>query len=121
MLERCLVCISSRFSVDGLFLIVERVQVRASANGGIALDYLSTSPNHQRQGIGAALLRSGLDLADKLRLKTYVTASPIGLKLYLDHGFEVVKKLEVDYSMYVEGAEKAVDWYMIRLPKNGPV
>lgn len=64
------------------------------------------------------MLEAGLDLADKLGLKTYVTASPIGLKLYLDHGFEVVKKLEVDYSMYVPGSEKAVDWYMIRQPRS---
>jgi GNAT superfamily N-acetyltransferase len=82
-----------------------------------ALDYLSTSPDYQRKGIGAALLEVGLDLADKLGLKTYVTASPIGLKLYLDHGFVIVKKLEVDYSMYIEGTEAAVDYYMIRQPK----
>jgi len=84
------------------------------------LDYLSTKPSAQRQGIGAMMLLGGLEIADKYGLKTFVTSSPIGMNLYLKHGFEVVKTMRRDYSRFIgDGQEKliAVDHFMIRQPR----
>lgn len=47
-------------------------------------------PDRNRRGIGAALLRHVLDLADALALpRVYVEASHIARGLYLRHGFRV--------------------------------
>lgn len=80
-----------------------------------ALDYLSTAPAYQRRGIGALMLQSGLRVADAHGLKTIVTASPAGLKLYLNHGFELLETVSVDYSKY-GGTENTDNHFMVRQP-----
>jgi len=67
------------------------------------------------------LLDNGLEIADKYGLKIFVTASPIGLSLYLKHGFEVVRTMRRDYSRFVgDGTEElvSVDHFMIRQPRD---
>lgn len=67
------------------------------------------------------LLEKGLDIADKYGLKTFVTASPIGLSLYLKHGFKVVRTMRRDYSRFIgDGTEElvSVDHFMIRQPRD---
>ncbi|THY13995.1 acyl-CoA N-acyltransferase [Aureobasidium pullulans] len=83
----------------------------------LTLDYLSTAPHYQRKGVGSALLQRGLEVADANNLSTYVTASPAGLKLYLNHGFEIVETFSLEYPDF-GGTEPVVDYFMIRKPKQ---
>lgn len=57
---------------------------------------LVTSPKHRRKGAASQLISAGLALADAHHLPTYVEATPVGLGLYLKHGFEKVDTLTVD-------------------------
>jgi len=57
---------------------------------------LATSPQYQRKGIGSQLLRYGLEKADRDGVKVYVTASPMGEKVYKRLGFEEVGRLSID-------------------------
>lgn len=88
---------------------------RTNPVGKTALDYLSTAPTYQRQGVGTLLLESGLKVADANGLRTYVTASPAGLKLYQSHGFELTQTVSVDYSQY-GGTQNTDNHFMVRQP-----
>ena len=61
------------------------------------------------------LVQSGLQIADTNNLKSYVMASPAGLKMYLDQGFEIVETISQDYSEY-GGASPAINHFMVRQP-----
>ena len=81
------------------------------------LDYLATAPEYQRRGIGTMLLGAGLEVADAYGLKTYVTSSVAGAKLYQTHGFEVVETHTMDYSQF-GGVEPVTNYFMIRKPQG---
>lgn len=54
---------------------------------------IGVAPEAQRQGIGAALMRPGLDAADEAGLPTVLlTNSEANLSFYTAHGFEVVRE-----------------------------
>jgi GNAT superfamily N-acetyltransferase len=79
----------------------------------LALDYLATAPQYQRRGIGSLLLQKGLEVADAHGLKTFLTSSPAGLKVYSNHGFEKLETVTVDYAAF--GGEEPVEaHFMIR-------
>jgi GNAT superfamily N-acetyltransferase len=55
---------------------------------------LGVTPDHQGSGVGSALLRSILDIADAAREPAYLEAtSPWNRALYERHGFEVTREL----------------------------
>ena len=56
----------------------------------IALAGLGVSPKHQRRGVGAALVRWGLERAKEDGRDTYLIATGPGRKLYLGLGFRDV-------------------------------
>lgn len=58
------------------------------------------SRDHQRKGIGSALLEEGLALAEKLDLPVWLQASKSGRGLYVKHGFVVDEAWEVDLEPY---------------------
>lgn len=59
------------------------------------------------------LLKAGLGVADAHGLKSYVTSSVAGIKLYQKHGFEIVETSTVDYSQF-GGVESVTNYFMIR-------
>lgn len=61
------------------------------------------------------LVQSGLQIADRYNIKTYVMSEPAALKLYLNHGFKLVETVSKDYSYY-GGTEPAVHHFLIREP-----
>jgi hypothetical protein len=61
------------------------------------------------------LVKSGLQIADRYRIKTYVMSEPAALKLYLNHGFELVDTVSTDYSKY-GGTEPTVHHFLVREP-----
>ncbi|KAK4497662.1 hypothetical protein PRZ48_010315 [Zasmidium cellare] len=71
-------------------------------NGGrfLILDYLAVHPDHQRQGIGGMLLRSGLSVADENHLKVLVNARTQGMELYGRNGFHKVDEVVQERPQY---------------------
>ena len=61
------------------------------------------------------LVRSGLQVADANGLTIYVMASPAGLKMYLDQGFEIIETVSKDYAEY-GGTSPHVHHFMVRRP-----
>lgn len=61
------------------------------------------------------LVRSGLEIADRHQVKTYVMSSSAGLKVYLNSGFELVESVRTDYSQY-GGTEPVEDYFLVRKP-----
>ena len=55
----------------------------------VALEYLATSPVHQRKGVASMLISSGIKVADEAGLPCIVDATMAGRGVYLKHGFEV--------------------------------
>ncbi|CAG8953153.1 hypothetical protein HYFRA_00003352 [Hymenoscyphus fraxineus] len=70
------------------------------------LRLLVVRPGYQRRGIGTMLLEPILEIIDEAKAKTFVTASPVGLGLYLKYGWVEVDEIIIDYSRY--GGEKDV-------------
>lgn len=54
-------------------------------------------------GLGLALMKSVLEVADKEGMGCYVEASSKGLGLYRKCGFKEAGRLEVDCAKFVEG------------------
>ncbi|CAD0107469.1 unnamed protein product [Aureobasidium uvarum] len=83
----------------------------------LSLDYLTTATEYQRRGIGAMLLKAGLEVADAHGLRSYVTSSAAGAKLYQNHGYKTVETVTMDYSQF-GGTEPVSDYFMIREPRQ---
>lgn len=60
------------------------------------LRILIADPAHQRRGAGSLLVKWGCHKADEHGLMTVLTASEAGLRVYLKHGFKVVKETHLD-------------------------
>ncbi|RMZ69528.1 Acyl- N-acyltransferase [Pyrenophora seminiperda CCB06] len=69
------------------------------------LDTLVTLENHMRRGAGSMLVRWGCEKADEAHIRAYLEATPMGAPMYARHGFEPVKKIDLDLSKW-EGKEK---------------
>ncbi len=60
------------------------------------LQFIGCRPPHQGRGLGSALLKQGLLLADQDRMPAYLESSrPENIPLYQRHGFEVVTELKM--------------------------
>ncbi|KAK9349842.1 hypothetical protein V1523DRAFT_399773 [Lipomyces doorenjongii] len=81
----------------------------------LTLDYLTTAPAYQRNGVATMLVQSGLKVADENSMKAYVMASPAGFKVYQNNGFKLVETVSVDYRKY-GGSEPMVHHFMVRDP-----
>ncbi|KFY07655.1 hypothetical protein V492_06940 [Pseudogymnoascus sp. VKM F-4246] len=83
------------------------------------MNILAVVPEYQRLGLGLALLKPVLKMADKEGKKTYIEASAAGEKLYRRLGWEETgDTLSLDFTKY--GAEGGVDaLLMMREPGAG--
>ncbi|MCJ1376632.1 hypothetical protein MMC20_007875 [Loxospora ochrophaea] len=83
------------------------------------LGTLVVSPTKQRQGIGSALLRQGLERADEERVPTWLQSTPVGHNVYPKFGWKDVATFELDLSIW---GGKGQGWgiytwhHMLRLP-----
>ncbi|KAJ5633277.1 Acyl-CoA N-acyltransferase [Penicillium lividum] len=66
----------------------------------ISLEYLAVHPDNQRKGVRTALVKSGMDQADKLGLNIFVHAFKAGVELYKRMGFRLLVELVQDDSAY---------------------
>lgn len=75
-----------------------KMEKKWQAEEKLVLTHLCTRHSYHGRGLGAALLRGVLDLADTEGLPAYLEASPAGLSLYKRLGFETVDMLKFDRS-----------------------
>ncbi|KAJ5621897.1 Acyl-CoA N-acyltransferase [Penicillium herquei] len=66
----------------------------------IRLEYLAVHPDNQRRGVGTALVKSGIDQANKMGLEIFVHAFKDGVALYQRMGFRLIAELIQDDSAY---------------------
>ncbi|PPJ59490.1 hypothetical protein CBER1_02463 [Cercospora berteroae] len=71
-----------------------------AAKSYMRLDYLAVRPDRWGNGIGAALVRSGMEQASVLGLDIFVHAFAAGVKLYQRCGFHVEREFLQDDSEY---------------------
>ncbi|KAI0379799.1 hypothetical protein F5Y04DRAFT_114657 [Hypomontagnella monticulosa] len=84
----------------------------------LCLSIICTDPAYHGCGIGAALIRSGLAIADAEGVSAYLEGLPLAVPLYRRLGFEPVDKLEYDITRAgMEGT--AVLTIMVREPGAG--
>ena len=77
------------------------------------LHILAIRPRVHRLGLGTSLIKDGLNIADAAGSKVYIIASPMGLPLYLRHGWNRVDKVAVDMTKY-GGSSMVVEELLIR-------
>lgn len=65
-----------------------------------SLLFLLTSPSHQRRGVGAQLVKYGLEKATRGGVPIFLSGSPMGYPLYKKLGFKELDKIEIDLQEY---------------------
>jgi len=89
----------------------DRLQKEHPVEPHYYLSVLGVDPNTQAQGLGSALIRAGLDLADREKVGAYLeTSNQRNLPLYRRHGFEVTKSFDFE----AQGAKGPTCWLMWR-------
>ncbi|KAJ5784273.1 uncharacterized protein N7503_009485 [Penicillium pulvis] len=69
---------------------------RYTTDRDMTLDLLATLPSHQGKGIGTAMLRWGIELADSLQTRIYLEATAEGYPLYIKYGWKHLEEIELD-------------------------
>jgi GNAT superfamily N-acetyltransferase len=82
------------FSRPFLFFLVRSIDPSA------VLEFLATRPDQQGRGVGKALLRWGMDLADKQQRRIYLEATTPGFPLYAKMGWKALEEAEIDYTQW---------------------
>ncbi|KAL2826695.1 acyl-CoA N-acyltransferase [Aspergillus cavernicola] len=81
---------------SSFFALIDKERKRAIGDQEhYCLDMLVIDPEFGRQGLGAQLLKWGLDRADEKRVVTFISSSPAARALYEKHGCRVLNKYEV--------------------------
>jgi ribosomal protein S18 acetylase RimI-like enzyme len=101
-------------AATGLFLsygrAVEQMRTEVAAGSHWYLAGIGVEPSAQRQGVGSALLRPGIEAAEREGLPTVLlTNNEANLGFYESHGFVVVREGRTP-----EDGPKA--WAMVRTP-----
>ncbi|PLB51530.1 acyl-CoA N-acyltransferase [Aspergillus steynii IBT 23096] len=77
------------------------------------LDYLAVHPERKGQGIGTALVQSGIRLADQIALPVTTIAFEAGRGIYARLGFREADRVVQDLSQF-GGAGKYATYFMVR-------
>ena len=92
----------------------------------LLLHMLVTEPRYQRRGVGSALVRWGNAKADADNVPGFLEGSPFAYKLYLECGWKLVEKHDVDLREWTPYGKRHdmgygiyTHYYMIRLPEPG--
>ncbi|KAI9881162.1 MAG: hypothetical protein M1830_007140 [Pleopsidium flavum] len=88
-------------------------QRHVQARAHLLLNPCMTDPQHQRRGVGAALVQWGIDHADALGLPAYLEATAAGRPLYERCGFRVIDKVVVDCDRWPEMGERGHFTYVM--------
>jgi len=90
-------------------LIKTRKEIQEEYGEHFIIEILGVHPEYQRRGVGAALVRHCISMADAAGLPVYLEASKAGIALYEYLGFKTVRECSIVYKGEV------IDWpVMIR-------
>lgn len=82
----------------------------------LKLDTLATHPAHHRRGAAKMLLEWGVGKADEEGWRTYLDASPVGVKSYERVGFRIVKEVVFERG---EWGGEGRDWWGVMVREVG--
>lgn len=99
--------------VDGYIRSISDQVISHLTSSPADLHLLAVRPKFHRLGLGSSLIKDGLDIADAAGSKVYIIASPMGLPLYLRHGWKKVDEVVVDMRTY-GGNSVVVEEMLIR-------
>ena len=77
---------------------------------------IAVTPEYHGRGIGATLIEAGLKVVDDASAKAYIEASPMGLSLYLRHGWKKVDEIVIDLRDF-GGNEVVSEVCLLREPR----
>jgi predicted N-acetyltransferase YhbS len=60
----------------------------------LGITFMAVDPNHQRQGVGSALMDMFCRTLDENELDAFVMSSPMGARLYSKFGFKAVGAIQ---------------------------
>ncbi|KAI4867481.1 hypothetical protein F4820DRAFT_204096 [Hypoxylon rubiginosum] len=104
---------------EDLFTTMERMREKWRVDDKLLLHIIAADPAYHGRGIGAALIRCVLDVADAEGIPTYLEALPLAVPLYRRLGFVDVDRAVFDLAKAgMEGAT-AVLTIMVREPGAG--
>lgn len=82
----------------------------------VELDALHTLPEHERKGAGTALMKWGIELADREGLSICLHSTTVGLGLYKKLGFVELDHTTFDLARW--GGEGQFTWFMMSREPN---
>ncbi|KAJ0417919.1 acyl-CoA N-acyltransferase [Aspergillus carlsbadensis] len=91
---------TNRGIYDGFFEVLKEKGEKYYREDDIVLEFLATHPDHQGRGVGKALLRWGMDRADKQQRRIYVEATTPGFPLYARMGWTALDEVAIDYARW---------------------
>ncbi|KAL2870391.1 GNAT family N-acetyltransferase [Aspergillus lucknowensis] len=106
---------TNREAYEGFFNILTERGRPHRRDDDILLEYLACRPESQGKGVGKALLRWGMERADREQRRIYLEASTEGFPVYAKLGWKELEKVEVDYTR-LGGKGKQVLTLMVRDP-----
>ncbi|KAH6715573.1 acetyltransferas-like protein [Leptodontidium sp. MPI-SDFR-AT-0119] len=99
---------------------LERVEEGIMKEGGpyVSVDYMTTHPSRQRNGVASLMLEEALRKIDRAGLKAIVMSHPASRKMYEDHGFEHIQTVTQPIQKY-GSTEPFVHYFLVRHPLGG--
>lgn len=91
-------------------------EIMGSSVPYLKLDSLATHPEHHRRGAGKILLDWGVGKADAEGWRTYLDATPVGLKSYERVGFMIMREVTFDRG---EWGGQGEDWWACMVREVG--
>jgi len=79
------------------------------------LESLAVKPEHQKKGIGAALMKVFVDMLEKEKSGCYLRSTVVGKPLYVKLGWKVLSEYNQDLSEWGYAGDHW-SWYMRREP-----
>ncbi|KAL6234524.1 acyl-CoA N-acyltransferase [Aspergillus navahoensis] len=109
---------TNRAVYDGFFETLKEKAKSHLRDDDIVLEFLATLPEYQGNGVGKALLRWGMEQADRQQRRIYLEATREGYPVYEKCGWRGVERIEIDYGRWGgEGSQELT--LMVRDPLLG--
>lgn len=101
-----------------VFVVDRNAAIKASGGNLVSLDILTVDSNHQRRGVGQAMVEWGTQKADALGVEAVVESSAFGKGLYEKNGFDFVKDVELEMPEQWKDRPKMRTAWMVRPAKG---
>ncbi|KAJ6014187.1 hypothetical protein N7540_008778 [Penicillium herquei] len=100
--------------------MLEEGRKRHTTERDMMLDLLVTLPSYQGRGVGTALLRWGIEIADRLQVRIYLESTPEGYPLYIKYGWKKIDEATLDLSQ-LNSPSQGKDTFVLMMRDPLPV